>query len=335
MNETILLVDDQPRNLAVLFDHLDTLGYHTLVADNGIDAVEQAALQLPDLILLDVRMPGMDGYETCRALKANPAVAAVPVIFLSALADTADRLKGFEAGGVDYVGKPIEIADVTARIQTHLTLARLQRELTLANEHLEALVAERTAELEMEIAQRERQKAEKEQLLQLVREQNQQLFRFTKELLKTRSVARLDVRRIVTRQLRSHLAAIAADLQLVTNEMEAEVDGNGEWLDRIQASRLRASQLQVYLTNLDHTAQSAEQALSTAEPANLDKLTTREREVLRLLSDGLSTSAIAKELNISDITVRSYRTSLMRKLNIHHLPGLVKFALRYSLTDLG
>ncbi|MGB1249049.1 MAG: response regulator, partial [Candidatus Promineifilaceae bacterium] len=186
IKDTLLLVDDNLSNLAVLFDHLDTAGYHVLVADNGIDAVEQTVADHPDLILLDVRMPAMDGYETCRAIKANAVVANIPIIFLSALADTDDRLKGFEAGGVDYVTKPVDAQEVVARIRTHIMLARLQRELTTMNEQLEETVSARTVELNVEIEQRRQQEIEKEQLLGLVREQNQQLFHFTNQLLQAR-----------------------------------------------------------------------------------------------------------------------------------------------------
>ncbi len=145
---TILMVDDTPANLHVLIDYLDDTGYNLLVATNGHLALERARSNTPDLILLDVLMPGLNGFETCRRLKADPVTANIPVIFMTALSEPHDKLEGFQAGGVDYITKPIEHAEVLARIKTHLTLRRLQLALASANEELERRVKARTAELE-------------------------------------------------------------------------------------------------------------------------------------------------------------------------------------------
>ena len=127
--DSILLVDDQPTNLKVLVDYLDHAGFDVFVAKDGESAIEQLQHTSPDIILLDVMMPGMDGFETCRRLKSDEKTVAIPVIFMTALTDTMDKVKGFEAGAVDYVTKPIEQEEVFARITTHLTLRKLQQEL--------------------------------------------------------------------------------------------------------------------------------------------------------------------------------------------------------------
>jgi len=135
---TLLIVDDTPENISVLFEFLSYHGFKILVAEDGEDALENAQTQCPDLILLDVMMPGMDGFETCLHLKANPSLKDIPVIFMTALTSTADKVKGFELGAVDYVTKPFQQEEVLARINTHLTIRRLQKALKAQNEELDA-----------------------------------------------------------------------------------------------------------------------------------------------------------------------------------------------------
>ena len=121
----VLIVDDAPENLAMLHEALDAAGYRVLVATDGRSALDRVARLRPDMILLDALMPGLDGFETCRHLKADPASMHIPVIFMTGLTDTSHILHGFRAGGVDYVTKPIEPSEVLARIATHLRNARV------------------------------------------------------------------------------------------------------------------------------------------------------------------------------------------------------------------
>jgi two-component system sensor histidine kinase ChiS len=153
--EAILLVDDNPTNLQLLFDTLDGRGYKLLIAKNGNVALSIARKALPNLILLDIMMPEIDGYEVCRQLKADPATAEIPVIFLSALTDTKDKVQGLDLGAVDYITKPFQPDEVIARVNTHLTVYRLKKaldqknkELQEANELLEERVRKRTAQLQ-------------------------------------------------------------------------------------------------------------------------------------------------------------------------------------------
>ncbi len=143
----VLIVDDTPTNLEVLVEYLTEAGFDVFVATDGESALEQIKHALPDLILLDVMMPGIDGFETCRRLKGDEATRDVPVIFMTALSETVDKVKGFEVGAVDYVTKPIQHEEVLARVTTHLTIRSLQKGLQEANDRLEQRVAERTAEL--------------------------------------------------------------------------------------------------------------------------------------------------------------------------------------------
>ncbi len=125
----ILAVDDNPINLLELSDFLEQAGFIVLSAENGCAALTVAKQQQPDLILLDVLMPDMDGFTTCQRLKADPNTSGIPVLFMTALTETADKVKGFHAGAVDYITKPFQYEEVIARVQTHLTLQRLKLEL--------------------------------------------------------------------------------------------------------------------------------------------------------------------------------------------------------------
>lgn len=125
----VLVVDDNLHNVQVLGGHLRSEGYDLVIARNGQQGLEVAARTLPDLILLDVMMPVMDGYETCAALKADPLLAAIPVIFLTAKVETVDLVKGFQLGGVDYVTKPFNSVELLQRVRTQIELQRQRRDL--------------------------------------------------------------------------------------------------------------------------------------------------------------------------------------------------------------
>ena len=145
----ILIVDDTPENLRLLSNLLEQQGYLVRPALNGTLALKTAELNPPDLVLLDVNMPDMNGYEVCRRLKANPRLADIPVLFISALNETIDKIKAFGVGGIDYVTKPFQFEEVEARVRTHLEIRRLRVRLENHNAHLEDLVKERTRELEV------------------------------------------------------------------------------------------------------------------------------------------------------------------------------------------
>jgi len=148
MSERILVVDDTPENIQALAGILKDRQYQISVATNGRQALDIIDRVRPDLILLDVMMPEMDGFETCRQLKCNPAWQGIPVIFLTAKTETADIVRGFERGAVDYVAKPFNAHELIARVQTHLQLLRLRNDLAQKNEQLAAANARMRQELE-------------------------------------------------------------------------------------------------------------------------------------------------------------------------------------------
>lgn len=155
----ILLVDDSPANLRLLMDLIEGHNYDVRVANSGERALAAVRSSRPDLIMLDISMPEMDGYEVCRQLKAEAATADIPVIFVSARDDGADKSQAFAVGGSDYVTKPFQLAEVLARIDHQLEISRLQRELARQNAELARSVeamAEQNAELERKNAELER-----------------------------------------------------------------------------------------------------------------------------------------------------------------------------------
>src|SRR5580704_3952195 len=143
----IMVVDDNPANLKLLEDMLLQRGYEVRSFPLGRLALAAAKRNPPDLILLDINMPEMNGYEVCERLKSTAEISGIPVIFLSALNETQDKVKAFQSGAVDYISKPFQFEEVQARVETHLQLHELQRALKAQNERLEEAVAARTREL--------------------------------------------------------------------------------------------------------------------------------------------------------------------------------------------
>ena len=166
----ILVVDDTAANLKLMSRTLAGAGYEAMVASSGEVALQLAERFVPDLVLLDVTMPGLDGFSVCRRLKQIEATRAIPVIFLTAREDTADLVEGFRAGGVDYVIKPFQKEEVLVRIQTHLEKAALVRTLAEKNAALET----RTRELEEEIARRQALTQERDALAGRLEDLSQQ-----------------------------------------------------------------------------------------------------------------------------------------------------------------
>jgi PAS domain S-box-containing protein len=203
IKNTILIVDDDPASLKVLFEYLEEVGFEVLISTHAESVLEGISHFSPDLILLDVKMPGIDGFEMCCRLKASETLKDIPVIFMTALTDVADKVKGFELGAVDYITKPIRLEEVIVRINTHLTIRNLQKRLEEQNEvleqditghkqmeeelrkyrdHLEELVEERTTELKAANEHLEQEITERKQAEEALRE-SEEKFRELTELL--------------------------------------------------------------------------------------------------------------------------------------------------------
>ncbi len=155
---TILVVDDNPTNLQVLFDLLTEQGYRVAIAKSGEIALQRLQIAQPNLILLDVMMPGIDGFETCQQIKANPDTSDIPIIFMTALSDAVDKVKGLNLGAVDYITKPIQHEEVLARIRVHLQLRNATRLMELRTLELNQTL-ERLQQTQQHLVQGEKMSA--------------------------------------------------------------------------------------------------------------------------------------------------------------------------------
>jgi signal transduction histidine kinase len=212
--DTLLIVDDMLDNVEVLHDFLKGKGFRILVACSGEDAIETAEYALPNLILLDVMMPDIDGFTVCQRLKSQTITREIPIIFMTALADTVDKVKGFSLGAADYITKPFQIEEVLARVNAHLSLHKLQRQLEERNQHLQQAqteLASRNHQLQQEIEIRK----EAESLLQRT---NHTLGERTNEL-EQRNLELDAFAHTVAHDLKNPLNAIMGSAELLMQDL--------------------------------------------------------------------------------------------------------------------
>lgn len=269
---TILIVDDTPANLGVIVESLEGHGFRVVVAQRGEEALQRANYVQPDLVLLDVMMPGLNGFEICRRLKAQPGTQDIPVIFMTSLASIEDKVTGFAVGGVDYVTKPLHVEEVRARVGTHLSLRAMQKQLETQNarlqqyqQGLEQQVAERTGELSdanrrlrLEIEERKRAEEEVRRLnvgLEArVAERTAQLTA-TNEELEAFSYS-------VSHDLRAPLRAITGFTQILTERHRTNLDQEGlDYLNKVLLAGKRMEALIQELLNYARTGRGAVRAV--------------------------------------------------------------------------
>jgi DNA-binding response OmpR family regulator/DNA-binding CsgD family transcriptional regulator len=326
-SHTILLIDDEATSLKIVVSHLRAHHIEILTARNGETGLERALMTQPNLIVLDVAMPGIDGFETCRRLKANPATASIPVIFMTALSDVADKVRGLELGAVDYIGKPLDPAELLARVRVHLALRDLQ-------ERLEERVRQRTTELEAEIAHRQQQQAEKDRLFQVMQHQSEQLRTLTQLFLETQQRQQQGLSQTIQDHIQQNLRLVTTQLhaaqQILTTQIPASTASQlaTDYLDQARQVLLQLQQLtEQVTTDLSHVNTEQQQLLQNP----LLRLSAREREVLHFLVAGRTTTEIAAMLVLSKGTVSTYRHRIMEKLELPDFPSLVKFAMQHRL----
>lgn len=279
----ILIVDDQPANLKVLFRFLTEQDLNVHILESGEQALEQLTHFLPDIILLDVMMPGMDGFTLCRKIKADKRTAAIPVIFLSALDDVQDKITGFEAGGVDYITKPFQKAEVLARLSTQLALQRAFTEIKTLSNSLEDRVQERTHELQ---------------------KSNLQLQQKRREIEKNNIAMRvlLDQHQMARDELEDHMAARLQKLVFPYLEL----------LRQDMTSTQQKEYLAIIRAHLNSMTEPFTKKL--ANP--LWHLTPREVLVADLVKQGRTTRDIAQILKISPRTAERYRNTIRKKIGL-------------------
>jgi len=332
---SILLVDDMPANLHQLIEALLSEEYNVFVAENGWRALERVQQVQPDIILLDVFMPELDGFETCTKLKSNPSTKDIPVLFCSALDESINRVRGFEIGAVDYVTKPMQVGEVVARIRTHLTLRNQQQTLEKRNRQLEECMQERIGQLRTEIVQRQRQEEQKHKLLDVLAQQGDQLSALTTWLVANRQRQQKGQNGQVISRLTERLQHIFHQLEVAEAIVMALSNTTDRYQIENQLNQLH-DELEQFKTDLQATSESWQEQTAVGKKSDepLNKLSAREREVLQLVVDGNSNARIAKLLYLTETTVRSHRSRILHKLQLTDTTALIKFALQYNLTTL-
>ena len=290
----ILIVDDTPESLAFMNEALAGAGYTVLVAMDGEQALNIARLMTPDLILMDGVMPRMDGFETCRALKASPDSEDVPVIFLTGLSDSSDVLKGLEAGGVDYLTKPVNLDEMLARVQVHLSTAMKTKSARRALEEMgqPAFACDVNGTL-----------------LWATRVAEELLESTGADLESWQPVLSQDLPTWLTRSPERN-----ATLRLTSEQAEVSV--------RYLGRPLPGEYLMRFVLNEEVAAR---QALKAAFD-----LTDRETQVLFWLSRGKTNQEIAQILEMSPRTVNKHLEPVFRKLGVENRTAAVATALAIS-----
>ena len=325
---TILLVDDNPSNLNLLVDGLFEQGFQLNVAKSGESALQRAHIRKPDIVLLDVQMPGIDGFETCRQFKADPELSSIPIIFLTASNEASDRRQGLLAGGVDYIVKPLDTHEVLLRVRIHLELQRLNRELEHSNAELERRVVERTKELSAEVERRAHSEKRQTVLLDIVRTQGVQLQFLTKRIL----AMQLSHRTALGEELNDE---VVHDLTRITAEMPrllAQIS-SVKMRDQLNAVSERLQRIQHFIIEVTDALKQPLPEEITLVGNPLLKLSQRERETLQLIVNEYSSDEIAELLNVSGSTVRTYRYRILQKLGVKNTDELLKFVLAHKLFE--
>lgn len=299
---SILVVDDVPANLGLLLETFCTSGFRVLVAESGESALEQLKHATPDVILLDYRLPGMDGLQTCKAIRAQPALQDLPILFLTAVDDLDAKVGVFEAGAVDYVTKPIQPREVLARVRTHLRIALLQRDLA------------------EEIAMR--------------REAEEQL---QDSLDRALLVAAVDGRiQFASRLARTLLAKhfhepTTGCLPLPVRTALAALKNGGAGTEKHTTVEV-APGLALRLLGISGAGEPSVLELMDQEPAQPGLLvplglTPREAEVLFWLSEGKTNAEIGLILNSSRRTVEKHVEHILEKLGLENRGAATRMAI--------
>lgn len=279
---TILVVDDVPANLAVLHHTLNQSGYQVRVEVDGIQAMEQIEADPPDLILLDVMLPGINGFEICQQLKANPKTAIIPVIFMTALTNLTDKVKGLGLGAVDYITKPFQQQEVLARVQLHLKLSQLSQDLAERNHALQTL----SDELEIRVQQRTTELSASMAQLQQTQQQLEQahadLETYALNLIQTTRL-KDEFLATMSHELRTPLNAILGFSELLLDDTMGRLsDSQRQSIQTINESGEHL--LRLITDMLDFSQISASQLQIDRQPVNLFQLCLKSIEQVETLA---------------------------------------------------
>jgi DNA-binding response OmpR family regulator/DNA-binding CsgD family transcriptional regulator len=306
MND-ILIIDDTPENLTVLLQILTAHGYQVRPALSGEIALKAVQEDIPDLILLDIMMPGMDGFEVCSKLKSDTRTQDIPIIFISALGDTEDKIKGFQAGGVDYITKPFHAAEVLARIETHLALRNMQ--LQLLRE-----IGER------KLAEEDLQQAHVE-LEQRVADRTAELNRKTERLTETNIALKilLEKREEDKKELQ----------EKVMFNIEKLIFPYLEKLKKRCDNESQKALMEIIRSNLAEITSSFVYNYKDY----LSNLTPNQIQIADLIKQGQTTKEIASLLNLSPSTIACHRQEIRRRLSLTNKKINLQAALTANLDN--
>ena len=328
--QTLLIVDDTPDNLRVAVKHFEAYSFDVLTARDGESGLTRACLARPDLILLDVQMPGIGGYETCRRLKANAETADIPVIFMTVLSDPDHKVRAFEAGAVDYVTKPFEVTELMARVRAHLQLRALSRELVDHAAALEQRVAERTRELERELELRRQHEGEKERLLTLLQSQSEHLRQLTRQWMDHQHDRDHDLAMTLQAQVAERLRQV--DLHLAQASLHLPSPPHPVPLDSLRFHLDAARTLLAPALAETTSVTGSLTPPSPTSPNPLLGLSSREYEVASLMAAGKSNKEIAAILDVARTTVSTYRIRILEKLGVDDTASLLKLMILAEVT---
>ena len=323
---SLLVVDDVPANLSVLLDFLGEEGFEVLVAESGQGALEQIRYSRPDLILLDVMMPGLDGFEVCRRLKADAAFADIPIIFMTALMETVDKVTGFKAGAVDFVTKPVQPEEVVARVRVHLEIRRLQRVLEEKNRELEREICLRLQ------AEDQLQQSLDQAVIVATRDHRIQFCtRHAWDLLTRYFSAKI-------------LVTLPEGIEkwIVGGARPENGEGGGPGRAGPLVIRREQGTLTIRLFSEDESSNTfmllLDEKVQINDPVALQQLglTPREAEVLYWMTQGKSSPEIAVILDASPNTVKKHVQNIFQKLGVENRTAAALRALEViGLPDVG
>ncbi len=312
--KTVMAVDDIPANIDVLLSLLHESGYRVLVADSGCRGIEQLKRELPDLILLDLMMPGMDGIETCRKIKAEDAWKHIPILMMTAADEISSKLAAFEAGAVDFLTKPIQPTEVLARLNIHLQIRELQFELESANRNLKQKNELLAEEIELRLDAEKQLEASLEQAVLLSNREGEILFATRQAQLLLRTFFPSSTIHRLPSEIQTWLTA--PNNQTVLKVIDKK---HGE---------IEISQFAI--------ARSASLSMMRIEHRNGDRgpkallalgLTSREAEVLYWIAEGKTNPEIAIILESSVNTVKKHANNLFAKLGVETRTAAARAAL--------
>ena len=325
----ILVVDDNPTNLEILDHALTQAGYKVRIEAEGLNVMKQARLSIPDLILLDIMLPDINGFEVCQQLKADPLTKSIPIIFMTALADTVDKIKGLNLGAVDYITKPFQKQELLARVRGHLQLRELTKTLEIQNQQLielkselENRVAERTAELSQALEKEKEVNQLKSRFitmashefrtpLAIISSSSGILQNFSDRLSEKRKQEHLETIQNTIR----HIIQILDDV-LMINQAEAEkIEVNLEPLDIIKFCRHLKEQIEASFTShgIDFYIDLGDEIFSNYQIVQVDK------KLLRQIITNLLTNAIkySPNHNLVNFSLSKKDDQLIFKISDH------------------